>query len=34
MAGSPADPIHVKVHARVLHRIDARLFGQSIRQSA
>ena len=28
MAGSPSGPIHVKVHARVLHRIDARLFGQ------
>ena len=34
MAGSPADPIHVKVHARVLHRIDARLFGQFMEKAS
>ena len=34
MAGSPADSIHVKVHARVLHRIDARLFGQFMEKAS
>ena len=34
VAGSPAELIHVKVHARVLHQIDTRLFGQFMEKAS